>query len=694
MSFGDNNVTRGRHPYVYGRRPEPVRPEDPRVVMERAMWRMSMVKASMLFLFGLLCLRAGVLMLLPDERLRAKASAQFQRHVMIEAPRGDIVSSDGRLLATTVEMPSLHADPKTLSELDPELLGGLSTSQFIENLSAELAQRLQLDIDFLRTQLSRNHREDVTLLHQLDPSRVEEIRSLAPRGVLWSRAVRPRFYPGRELASQVLGLVNHTGRGREGVEAVLDNHLRGDTFSYVQQRDGRGRAISPAPGMRQIAEPGDTVELTLDYQIQFAAEEALDRLVEDHAPTAVSAVVVDVQTGEILAMANRPNSNLNDRMSRDPADMRNHAVADAYEPGSVMKPFIAALSIDDGMATADRLIDCEQGRWRVGRSRIGDHGNEYGLISLTDIIRYSSNIGSAKLALELGAERVVEGFTDFGFAQATGVELPAEVRGVLGDPASIRPIELATLGYGQGKITSTAIQLAAAYATLGNGGLRMQPYLVSQITNDSGQVQLRNEPQAVEQVVRPETASEVIAMMRTVVVDGTGTAAQVPGYTAAGKTGTAQKVVDGVYSDTDYVATFAGLVPANNPRVAIVVVADSPPGINHFGGFVSGPAFSHIAEMAMAVMGVPQDAPIPEATPENDEPPEPIEEPLVTSLLWASSDTYLVPDVGGLAMRDVLALVDGAGLELALSGSGYAESQSPPPGTSISVGELLEVRFQ
>ena len=682
--IGDNN----RGGYSYRPPTAPVRatprPEDPRVVMERAMWRMSVVKFCMFGLFGLLCLRAGVLMLLPDERLRAQASRQFQHFVTIDAPRGDIISSDGRLLATTVEMPSLHANP---SVLDPQL---------IEELSVELSSRLGLDIDFLRTQLSRSHREDVTLLHQLEPSRLDEVRGLAPRGVLWSRAVQPRFYPGRELASQVLGLVNHTGRGREGVEASLDSSLRGDTFSYVQQRDRRGRAISPAPGMRQIAEPGDTVELTIDYRIQYAAEEALDRLVEDHAPTSVSAVVIDVQTGAVLAMANRPNSNLNDRESRDPADMRNHAVAGAYEPGSVMKPFIAALAIEDGLATPNRLIDCEQGRWRVGRSRIGDHGNEYGLISLTDIIRHSSNIGSAKLALELGAERVVEGLEDFGFSERTGVELPAEVRGVLGDPSSIRPIELATLGYGQGKITATSLQVASAYAAIGNGGLRMQPYLVSRVLSEGGQEQLRNSPQAVEQVVSPETAADVIEMMRTVVDDGTGTAAQVPGYTAAGKTGTAQKVVvgEGVYSSTDYVATFAGLVPATNPRIAIVVMADSPPGINHFGGFVSGPAFSYIAERAMAIMGVPEDAPDHVAEPVEPATTAIVEEPVVPSLLWATTDAYLVPDVEGMAMRDVLALVDGAGLELALSGSGYAASQSPPPGTSISVGELLEVRFQ
>jgi hypothetical protein len=185
-------------------------------------------------------------------------------------------------------------------------------------------------------------------------------------------------------------------------------------------------------------------------------------------------------------------------------------------------------------------------------------------------------------------------------------------------------------------------------------------------------------------------------MMRRVIEDGTGTAAQVPGYTSAGKTGTAQKVVvgEGVYSTTDYVATFAGLVPAINPRVAIVIIADSPPGINHFGGFVSGPAFSYIAERTMAIMGVPEDAPTRVVASAVSPAPVTVEEPIESSLLWATTDAYLVPDVEGLAMRDVLALVDGAGLELALSGSGYATTQSPLPGTSIAVGELLEVRFQ
>jgi cell division protein FtsI (penicillin-binding protein 3) len=670
---------------VTGPRPSnarpPVVPEDREVILDRAVWRMSVLKVVLLLGLACLGLRAGVLMLLPNERLQAKATIQFQHAVTVEAPRGEILARDGEILATTVEMPSLHADP---SLLDPAA---------VDDLAAELAKILQKDESRILRQLRRSSRQDVTLARQLSPEKLEEVRGLAPRGVLWSRSVATRYYPGREFASQLLGVVGHQGRGLEGVELALDSYLRGDTFMYIQERDRRGRAISTAPGIRQMAKPGDTVQLTLHRGVQQAAELALADLVVRSEPVSASAVVIDVQTGEILAIANRPTSNPNDSMNRDVKAFKNHALVDAHEPGSVLKPFVVALALKHGLVGKHTLVDCENGLWYVGRVAIHDD-HKHKVVPLSDVIKFSSNIGAAKQALALGAEFTIEGLKDFGFAAQTGIQVPTEVSGRLREPDRILPIELATTSYGQG-MTATTIQLASAYAVLANGGMRMQPYLVAEIRDHAGHLQLQNGPRQLGQVVSKDVAQTVVDMMETVLEDGgTGTAARIPGYSAAGKTGTAHKVVDGVYSQTERVASFVGLVPADNPRIAIAVVVDSPQKKSRYGGTVAGPAFSMIGAQAMRVLGVPEDRPetsareMTEARPlttgQAELPPE---------LIW-SEEALVVPDVQGLAMRDVLALVDGSGLQVSLEGIGVAFAQAPEPGARLVAGERLEVRFR
>ncbi len=661
----------------------PVVPEDPEVILDRAVWRMSVLKVVLLLGLGGLALRAGVLMLLPNERLQAKATVQFQHAVTVEAPRGEILARDGEVLATTVEMPSLHADP---SLLDPNDAPALARA---------LALILQKDEARILRQLRRANRQDVTLARQLSPKKLEEVRGLAPRGVLWSRSVSTRYYPGRHFGAQLLGVVGHQGRGLEGVELALDSYLRGDTFMYIQERDRQGRAISTAPGIRQMAKPGDTVQLSLHRGVQQAAELALDDLMERSDPHSASAVVVDVKTGEILAMANRPTTNPNDRASRDVSALKNHAAVDAHEPGSVMKPFIVALALEKGIVTESTWVDCENGRWLVGRIPIHDD-HKHKVVRLSEVIKFSSNIGAAKLALQLGAASTIEGLQAFGFAEKTGLKLPAEVRGYLRQVGKIKPIELATTAYGQG-MTSTTLQLASAYAVLGNEGMRMRPYLVAQIRDHAGNLQLQNGPRQLGQVVSKDVAKSVVRMMETVLEEGgTGTLARVPGYSAAGKTGTAQRVVSGEpgYSATERVASFAGLVPASNPRIAIAVVADRPQNKSRFGGTVAGPAFSMIAAQSMRVLGIPEDRPEEggeSGSQASQGTQQTVEHPV--ELVWGD-EGLVIPDVQGLAMRDVLALVDGSGLELSMQGAGVAIEQVPPPGGLLMAGERLEVRFQ
>jgi cell division protein FtsI (penicillin-binding protein 3) len=525
----------------------------------------------------------------------------------------------------------------------------------------------------------------------VNPDQVAGILALAPERVLFARQVLTRFYPERGLAAQVLGVVGRSGRGLDGLELELDRFLRGMTWRFVQQRDLKGRALS-SPQRPTLA--GGTVTLTLDRSIQQAAEEALDAIMLASEPESASLVVQDVRTGELLAVASRPTTNLNDPYRREIETLKDRSARDAHEPGSVMKPFVVALAIDQGVATPETLIDCENGRWRVGGTPIRDD-HPHGVISLTEVIKFSSNIGSAKLALQLGAADVIATLKRFGFASRTEAGLPNERSGFLRDPEIIKPIELATTAYGQG-MTATTLQLVGAVATLGNGGVRMQPYLVSQVKDAWGEVLVSRSPEELGRVVSAVAADQVLAMMATVLEDGgTGTRARIPGFSAAGKTGTAWKVVDGQYSKSARVSSFIGVTPASEPRIAIAVLVDTPHKGSRYGGTVAGPAFSHVGLRALQQLGVTSDIP-----PEIEEV-EPVESPDVLfpvlsqpALAWADDGAYRLPNFAGDSLRDVLVAVDGAGLEIALVGTGFAISQTPAAGQLVSVGDRVEIRFQ
>ena len=655
------------------------RPEDGSLVLRRAHHRASIVMVLVGVGYVVLGLRAIPLMLMPDDRLAAQAALQFQASISVEAPRGEILARDGTLLATTVQMPSVHADPSVIPAEDAR------------RIAADLAPILETDADSLYGRLTREGRRDVVLATDLDPDLEARVLEVAPRHMVWTRDESARYYPGRELGAQVLGVVGRNGRGLEGLERHLDRDLRGGTFRYVQQRDRRGRPLTSDVRMRGQALSGDTVTLTLDPVIQRAAEDALDDIVERSDPLSTMAVVMDVQTGEILALANRPTTNPNDRYRRDTAHLRNHVVADAHEPGSVLKPFVIALAMEEGIVEPESLVDCEGGAWRVGRNTISDD-HPHDVITVSEVVKFSSNIGTAKLAFDLGPEEVMRGLKDFGFTRPTGAGFPAEVNGFLRNPAKVRRIELATTAFGQG-MTATALQLASAMQALANGGKRMQPYVVSEITDRFGQTSLKNRPEGIGQVVSEEVANATIAMMATVMEEGgTGTRAVIPGYTAAGKTGTAQKVVDGRYSPTARVASFMGVAPANDPRIVIVVMTDTPREGSRYGGTVSGPAFKEIGRRSLRHLGVPEDRP--------DEPEELVEKAVEAPVLvaapeltWTAEGAIAVPDLGGMAMRDVLVTVEGSGLELALLGTGRVVGQAPAPGAALRPGETLQVTF-
>jgi cell division protein FtsI (penicillin-binding protein 3) len=628
------------------------------------------------------------LMLAPDAQLEAKARNQFERATIVEGRRGQLLDRNGNILATTVQLVEVHADPSLLDDGQAADLAG------------QLAGPLGLDENELRVRLGQRARRDVLLARDLTPDQLVAVNELERGNKVYAHALfrvdeQRRFYPGRSDAAALIGVVGRNGRGRAGLEQTLDRKLRGATHKSVRMQDRQGRAVA---NDELEVDPGNDLVLTIDRRIQHIAEEVVAETLVRTGAQAAHAVVMDPATGDILAMVSQPTVNPNDLASLDMEAFKNRAALDAFEPGSVMKPFIAAVALETGLVTPDSMIDCENGSWTVGRKNIGDD-HPHGLISVSDVIKFSSNIGTAKLALRMGAETTLTSLARFGIGRETGLGIPGETRGRMQPADRIKPIELATTAYGHG-MSASAVQLVSAMATLANGGVRMQPRLVLRELDRHGDIVTDIEPRELARAVSADTAAKVIEMMVTVTDQGgTGTRARIDGYRVAGKTGTAWKHMNGGYSATARIGSFVGLVPADDPRLAIVVVVDTPSIGSRFGGIVAAPAFSDIGAEALRLMGVAPDPVLlaaasatqkttTQATADADLPPE-IQQPGEPGLAWTAEGQLRIPDLTGLSARDALVRLDGTGLGLSLRGSGQVVEQSPLAGTALDPGDAV-----
>lgn len=657
------------------------------------------------FAFGLLAfcmvvitVRAAWVMAVPDERLEARGREQFRFAVELRGRRGALVDRNDRVLASTVNLPSLYANP---SRLPPAQ---------VEERVASVATATGRSEEWVRSRFAPRGGQllqEVKLGAGLDPDDAARIVAGLPRDQMWLVEEPVRVYPGRELAAPLVGYTDAFDDGAAGLERVLDKELAGDTVRVLQEKDRKGRVIEGSVDAARSTGAGNTVRLTIDASIQYAAERALDEVMGVSEPEAAMAVVLDVHTGGILAMASRPSGNPNDSESRiDQAVFKNRPAMDQLEPGSVFKPFVAAAAMEEGLVTEVTRIDCEMGAWNVGSKTIRDD-HAKGVISVTEVIKYSSNVGAAKLGFMLGAEKTLHYLSDFGFGRSTGLGLPGEVSGVMRTASSIKPIELATTSFGQG-VTASPVQLAAGVAVIANGGLRMTPRLVDAVLDRHGEVEMAREPREDRRVVSERTARAVARMMETVTEPGgTGTRARVPGYRVAGKTGTAQKVENGGYSPTKRVSSFTGFLPADRPEVAIVVVVDTPTVGSKYGGIAAAPAFSSIGAFTMRYLGIapdPEDLVIPPAPglPEVDpEAPPPAPKvahraaPFVSTLpsspieLTASADGWVVPDLTGRSLRAALVAMQASGVDLQVDGSGRVASQEPLAGTAVAPGDRV-----
>ncbi len=640
--------------------------------------RVRLLGGAFLLLLFVVYGRAVQLQVFDQDKLEGMARDQYVRNIEIPARRGDIFDRRGSPLAQSVEVDSIAVDPSMLPD--------------VKEAAKVLAKKVHVDPRELLERLQRGRRF-AWVKRQATTSEVASVKALNWPAIVFNKEPR-RFYPQRELAAHVIGLSGSKGEGLEGLELAFNDELAGQTSRLAATRDARGRKLLTNGTVDPLERQGASMTLTLDRHLQYVAEKALNKAVQDTKAAAGMVVALDPKTGELLALANHPPFNPNTPRDVSHDHMRNRAALDTFEPGSTMKPFVIAAALEQAVVRPGDSFDCEKGAWRVGRHTINDT-HPYERLELTEILQVSSNICMGKIAQLLGRERLVKAYQDFGFAQRTGLALPGEGRGVIPFPRA--EVSLVTQSFGQG-LTTTAVQIASGFGALANGGVLMRPYLVSKVTDPDGVVLLENHPTPVRQVVSRTNAERVIAMLEKVVgPKGTAPRARLEGYRVAGKTGTAQKVdpVAGGYSDKR-IASFVGLLPAQDPRLVIAVVIDEPR-TNVYGGIVAAPAFKEIATAAMTHMGVPPDGEAPRV--EVARAVAPSGEKEVAAVTEEAPDdggsgNIRVPDVSGKAGREAIASLLAASLEPRVEGSGRVVSQSPPPGSRVVRGTRVTLEME
>jgi len=516
-----------------------------------------------------------------DDFLQKKGDARYSRVIEVSAHRGMISDRNGEPLAVSTPVESVWASPSDV-EADRRQV-------------KKLAQILGMDAEELKDRLFDTSRDFVYLKRQLPPDQVEKVVGLNIPGVMLQREYR-RYYPAGEEAAQILGFTGQDDNGQEGLELALQEQLAGKPGSQRVIKDRRGRIVEDA-GSLQASKPGSDVLLSLDSKVQHLAYRELEIAVKQHRAKSGAIVVLDARSGEVLALANYPGYNPNSRNNASNKAMRNRAITDLFEPGSTMKPFTVATAIEAGKMRPNTLVNTEHGVFIVNNRKIHDQ-HPAAMMTVSQIIQRSSNVGSAKVALSLKSEMLWRGLSDSGFGVQTGSNFPGEASGKLRDPKTWRPIEQATMSYGHG-ISVSLLQLARAYTIFASDG-ELKP--VSFLKLDT--------PATGKKVFSDRTARALRNMLEMVVQPG-GTAplAQVPGYRVAGKTGTAHKLEDGRYVDR-YVASFVGFAPVSNPRLVVAVMIDEPGNGEYYGGSVAAPVFSKVTGEALHMLNVPNDAPL------------------------------------------------------------------------------------
>jgi cell division protein FtsI (penicillin-binding protein 3) len=533
-------------------------------------------------LLGLIVLAARALYLqaFNTEFLQKKGESRYERLLEVPATRGRILDREGNPLAISTPVKSIWAIPEDV-DLSPQQMRDLARYLGVD--ARELRSKLDTDSNF------------VYLARRVAPDVAEKVLAMGLAGIFDQTEYR-RFYPAGETMSHMLGFTGDADAGLEGIERAFDRELSGATGLRRVIKDRRGNVVEDVAALK-APKQGEDLTLALDSKLQYLAYSTMKQALQEYHAKAGAVVLIDALTGEILALASLPAYNPNNRARLSGPRIRNRAFTDVYEPGSTIKPFIAALALESGRYKPETRIDAGNGKMTIGTAVITDT-HPYSVLTLAEVIQKSSNIGISRIALGFGREEMGRYYDDLGFGKPLGLGFPGEVGGLLRPAKSWRPIEQATMSYGHG-MAVTLIQLAHAYTIFATDGQLLPLSLTKR----------GDPPQGVKPVISAATAASVRHMLESVVsAQGTAPRAQVPGYRVGGKTGTAMKPVDGKYINK-YVSSFVGLAPLSKPRLIAAVMLDEPSSDKHYGGEVAAPVFSKVMGGALRAMGVPFDAP-------------------------------------------------------------------------------------
>lgn len=622
--------------------------------------------------------RAFQLQIVQGDKLKRLGQRQQLKEWIVLPKRGAVLDRANEPLALSLEARSVYVRPHRIRQKEAV---ARSLAKILGLNGADVKQKLVSDKPF------------VWIKRQVSPEEADQIQALNVDGVGMSYEPH-RYYPQGPLAGQVIGFVNRDSEGLEGLELQYNDYIRGETGSSMIERDALGRRVL-AQGVEGLRiPPGGDVYLTIDTSIQHLAEKELESTVVKNRAKAGVAIVVEPFTGEVLALANYPSFDPNNFSKESAQQRRNRAVADSFEPGSIFKTILAAAALEEGVVGKEDLFYCEMGKYAFGGKIIHDtHPN--GWLPFYKILQVSSNIGFTKVAEKLKKDRYFKYIEKFGFGKITGVDMPGEIPGLLRRPESWSMVDLATHAFGQG-ISVTPMQMIMAYAAVANGGFLMRPYVVNRVVSPNGEVLAQNQPHVVRRVISQKTSEALASMLKGVTSEGgTGTMANIEGFDVAGKTGTAQKadLAHGGYAAKKRVASFVGFVPADDPRLVVLVLVDEPE-VNVYGGVVAAPAFRDIARGALRQLAVaPQKSEFIPSTLRGAEAPL-RRAPLKETGRANDGNASAVPDFVGLSLREAVERARAMKVRVKMRGNGYVVNQSPAPGVTWSENDTLVLNLQ
>ena len=634
------------------------------------------------FLWSALIFRAGYLQFMPNENIQKLQGKQFTSQVTLNSRRGAIVDRNGRDLALSTAVYSLYADPKIIENK--------------KQAAKKIAKVVSLSYESIYAKIKDPKKRFVWIERNLTEEKQDQIKAFKIRGLSFVQEWK-RIYPNENLMSQILGFLGSEQQPLDGLELSLDKILRGNSKKFEVKRDARGRPLMLDGLLFTESPEGAEVKLTVDYELQYMMEAELKRAVTEHEADSAVGIILDAETSAIRAMASLPSYDANQAQKVSQDFRRNRAVSDTFEPGSTIKTFLIAGALKEGIAAPNTKYNCEDGKFKVGDRiiREADSNHKWKMLTVSEILAHSSNVGTTKISFQLGSEKVRQIMLDFGFGKKSEIDLPGEAKGIL-HPTPWRQHLLANISFGHG-MSATALQVANAYAAIANGGVLRTPYMVDSWYDQESGMMKTTQPQEIRRVLTQQQ-SDAMKMMLTGVTDkaATGYNARVDGYQVAGKTGTAQKVnpTGRGYLSNSYLSSFAGFIPAHDPKFVIYIVVDNPKK-GYYGSQVAAPVFSRIASYAVRKEGISpviiSEKNLIKKNPQNDAIKKIRELAQAEETEKANETLTTVPDLTNLTARAVLKRIKGSDIIIKMKGQGTVSEMDPAPGSEMPANKKVTV---